>query len=169
MAKIRASDLVQAYLVTDYRDSSTQLPIWVRSSVVPPDYSPIETQAMLDSGSEIWISIEEITSKLQAYTNAAYYTPEEWVALGHIRQSSVEGVFPFDGDRIHFDPSGIIRSQADEDWEWDCNNCMWYSRWEEERAVARRRDRKRKQMSDIDDIALGVAKYRKLDNTDKGE
>ena len=122
-------------------DSATKIrditiPVWIRSSARPTDWSAITEQQLIRSGADMWMSITEIRrSDLKKHTLqirkwdtvAAKGHDYEWLACGFIPESCIMRIMPWDGKKLHTNPdTRIVRSIGSPDpWIFDQNTRMW--------------------------------------------
>jgi hypothetical protein len=128
-------------LLSYYKDSATKvrdvaIPVWIRDTARPSDWSSITEQDWIKSGADMWTSITEIrrsdlkkhTPKIRKYDTVASRGHDyEWLACGFIPKSCVEQIMPWDGKKLHtVQDTRIVRSIGSPDpWIFDYNIDMW--------------------------------------------
>ncbi|KAH7113746.1 hypothetical protein B0J11DRAFT_584954 [Dendryphion nanum] len=158
IAEIRSHGLVPATLRTSYRTAmelhekfegvgfkyqftkcmtrDVNIPIWVRKTIVPTDQSAITEAQWLESGTDMWLSINELRLSDIQDVMCKYGSRDaiasrnhrcEWLCCGTIPKSLVNSVMPYDGKDLHATPSDIIiRSRAStQPWVFNWENSMW--------------------------------------------
>ncbi|KAH9871038.1 hypothetical protein J1614_006612 [Plenodomus biglobosus] len=106
-----------------------KVPCWVRAHAVPKDRSNITLARFAKSRSEFWLSVAE-NRRSGLYLPATGYVkhgqPEEWLAGGFIHRSSITGIWPYDGKKIHQSQGKkVITSKNCEDWQFDWEGQIW--------------------------------------------
>jgi hypothetical protein len=112
------------------------IPVWVRNSARPSDWSSITEKELIASGADMWTSITEIrksdlkkhTPKIRVCdTIASKGHDYEWLACGFIPTSCIDKIMPWDGVKLHTNRNTrIVRSIGSPDpWVFDCKINMW--------------------------------------------
>jgi hypothetical protein len=112
------------------------IPVWIRESARPSDWSAITNKDWVVSGADMWTSITEIrrsnlkkhTPKIRKWdTVAAKGHDYEWLACGFIPTSCILKVMPWDGKKLHtIQDTRIVRSIGSPyPWIWDYSIEMW--------------------------------------------
>jgi len=113
-------------------DSWVEIPIWIQDAVPyegPPAVRPPRSvESILNSGGQIWLSVNELTkSDLQVWAMQSH--ENEWLALSNIPETSILNVLPFDGAVLHTGKGyELVRNRRTDGgdiylWNFDIN--MW--------------------------------------------
>ncbi|OAL48615.1 hypothetical protein IQ07DRAFT_645398 [Pyrenochaeta sp. DS3sAY3a] len=132
-------------LVIDVTQSATtkrrvHMPIYVNEETIPTDRSPIHLDQMLKKpGAEIWVSTTQLENsdvmrqprrhgrnvRVIGMPGQEY----EWLTLGHIKESRIEYMMPYDGEMLHVrrGPKTVFSRHSHDDWvwDWDLNKGAW--------------------------------------------
>ena len=113
------------------------IPVWIRETAREQFGSTLTSEQLEKSGADIWLSITEIRgSNLKEGPSrsgnrniiCAKGHNYEWLACGKIPDALVEGVYPWNGKKVHFeDPGHPILSveNSGQPWVWDWGKKMW--------------------------------------------
>lgn len=116
------------------------MPIYVNKRTIPTDRSPVDLDQFIKKpGVEIWVSTTELDNsnimnqprrhgrnvRVIGMPGQEY----EWLTLGHIRESRIKLMMPYDGKMLHDrpGPKTVFSRHSHDDWvwDWDHNKGAW--------------------------------------------
>ncbi|KAI4635717.1 uncharacterized protein J4E87_000672 [Alternaria ethzedia] len=113
-------------------DSWVEIPIWIQDAVPyegsPAIRPPRSVESILNSGGQIWLSVNELTkSDLRVWAMQSH--ENEWLALSNIPETSILNVLPFDGAVLHTGKGYELvrnrRTDGGDIYLWNFDTNMW--------------------------------------------